>query len=166
MCWAPTAWTTALERAWTSSCRLPAPPLTPSCITSSCRFFTAHCQHCTPYLVLLLVDSSAVPTATGNQACKGLSNLMPAPGFPSHMKLKTVHCPVICTCTISVWSSPTMMIPACLPQAPIQGFHTCGSSASVRCASVQRPHSTCCVDFCLSVASGLPSPYKAYRWPL
>lgn len=45
MCWAPTVWTMALGRAWTSSCRLPAPLLTPSCTMSSCRFATAQHTH-------------------------------------------------------------------------------------------------------------------------
>ena len=55
MCWAPIAWTMALDRAWTSSCRLPAPPLTPSCTMSSCRFIIAHCRQSVPCLLLAIV---------------------------------------------------------------------------------------------------------------
>ena len=50
-CWAPTVWIMALGRAWTSSCRLPAPLLTPSCTMSSCRFAVAQHTHAPPCLL-------------------------------------------------------------------------------------------------------------------
>lgn len=119
MCWAPTAWTTALERALTSSCRLPAPPLTPSCITSSCRFITVPLLPMYPCGVPLHDD--IVQHYNLKYSLQGFVVLIPAPVLASYLAEDSAlafHLYIDYQYAVSTLS-PMLMVPACSAPAPI-----------------------------------------------